>query len=88
MDAYWKTPSLYKRYLERLNDVLSETFTEERLYPRIDQLAEGLEEVGTEDFNHWGKKGGARSWQHSVKNVKTFIKRRRAFLQKELRKLN
>ncbi|NCF93042.1 MAG: hypothetical protein GWQ05_19130 [Verrucomicrobiaceae bacterium] len=87
MDAYWKTPSLRKRYLERLNDVLSETFTEERLYPRIDQLAESLEEVGTEDFNHWGKMGGARSWQHSVNDVKTFIKRRRALLQKAPRKL-
>ena len=83
MDAYWKTPSLRKRYLQRLTEVLSETFTEERLYPRIDQLAKGLEEMGSVDFDRWGKMGGARTWQRAVKDVKTYVKKRRAFLQKQ-----
>ena len=87
MDAYWKTPTLRKRYLKRLTEVLNETFTEERLFPRIDQLSAGLKELGSPDFTRWGKMGRSRSWHQSVQELKAFVKKRRAYLQKELRRL-
>ncbi|MFT4641704.1 MAG: hypothetical protein ACI8T1_005047 [Verrucomicrobiales bacterium] len=86
MDAYWKTPSLRRRYLNRLSEVLTETFTEKKLYPRIDQLTEILKAVGDADLKRWGEMRRTRNWQVAVKEVKSYVKNRRAFLQKELKR--
>jgi spore coat protein CotH len=85
-DRFFSEPELRRRFGQRLDNLLADTFTPEKLFPVLDQLEASLAEAAVLDRDRWG--GPRVSLHTGIAGVKQFIEQRRAFLQRELRRLN
>jgi spore coat protein H len=84
-DRFLGEPTLRARFLDRLAELLESEFTPEKLFPLLDRLESELEPYAAQDRRRWP---GVREDLHSgIAGVKSYIERRRAFLQRELRQL-
>ena len=81
VDRFFSVPTLKKRYMDRLAELLRTTFTEEELLPLVDRLAGSIATEAALDRSRWGGQG---DWRSAVELVKSFIRKRRQFLLSEL----
>lgn len=85
-DRFFSEPVLRARLLERLEELLEKEFTPAKLFPILDQLASDLGADAALDRRRWS--GPDEDLHSGIAGVKSFIQRRRAFLQAELKKLH
>ncbi len=81
-ERFFESPELTRRFFERLGVLLESTFTEKRLWPRIDQLGREIALAARLDRQRWG--GGGSDFPSGLEGVKQFIADRRGFLRSEL----
>ncbi|MCZ6792796.1 MAG: CotH kinase family protein [Planctomycetota bacterium] len=80
-DRFLGEPALRKRFYDRLSELLRESFTEEKIWPRLDALKEAIAEEADLDRRRWG---GDHNWRGAIDDVKRFVSQRRAFLLSDL----
>jgi len=85
MDRFLAEPTLRARFLDRLQNLLEKEFTTEKLFPILDQLESDIGPEAALDRERWG--GGGSNLHNGIAQLKTFVKRRRAFLLEEIPKL-
>lgn len=76
-DRLWKDPVLREEYKKRLKDVLQNIFTEEKLFPLIDNMTEELDEYIKKEPIRWGTYS---EYKEQADAIKYFITARRGFL--------
>jgi spore coat protein H len=74
-------PTYYTRLLARLNTLLSSEFTEEKLFPKIDAYYNDIRALVYQDPKKWPTN---EQFEQERDRLKDWIRRRRAFLFKEL----
>ena len=84
-DRFFSEPVLRTRFLDRLDELLEKEFTPEKLFPVLDRLESDLGSEAVLDRRRWP--GPDEDLHNGIAGVKSFIQRRRAFLQAELKKL-
>jgi len=84
-DRFINEPVLRTRFLERLEELLEKEFTPAKLFPILDQLESELSADAALDRRRWS--GPDEDLHSGIAGVKSFIQRRRAFLQAELKEL-
>jgi spore coat protein H len=84
-DHFFSEPTLRARFLDRLSELLEKEFTPAKLFPLLDQLESDLGPDAALDRRRWS--GSGEDLHNGIAGVKSFIQRRRAFLQAELKKL-
>jgi len=85
-DRFFSEPALRSRFLKRLGELLEKEFTSEKLFPIIDQLEAQINTTAEMDRKRWPSP--TPSLHNGIEQVKSYIKRRRAFLLSELDKLS
>jgi hypothetical protein len=81
LDRFLEVPAFKKRFHDRLRVLLAETFTEEKLWPRIDALKGEIAAEADLDRRRWG---GDPDWRSAVDQLKRYVAGRRAFLLSQL----
>jgi len=84
-DRFFSEPVLRARFLNRLGELLENEFTTEKLFPILDRFESALAEDAALDRRRWS--GPSEDLHTGIAEVKSFIQRRRAFLQAELKRL-
>jgi spore coat protein CotH len=84
-DRFFSEPALRLRFLNRLSELLEQEFTPAKLFPVLDNLETEIAPAAELDRVRWP--GPAGDLHRGIAGVKSFIERRRAFLQKEIPKL-
>jgi len=84
-DRLLSEPVLRARFLKRLRELLDKEFTTEKLYPILDQLEKQITATAALDRKRWPSP--TPSLHNGIEQVKSYIKRRHAFLLSELDKL-
>jgi spore coat protein H len=84
-DGFLIEPTLRARFLDRLADLLEKEFTPAKLFPVLDRLESDLGPDAAQDRRRWP--GPRENLHQGIAGVKSFIQRRRAFLQSELKTL-
>lgn len=88
MDACFTTPALRRRYLERLEGHLQETFSPDRLEKMLQEVSAGMDAAATQDLAKWGKWGNStRDWRQAVEQVGDVLRMRHAYLKNEVKQL-
>ena len=83
-DRFFSEPSLRARLLARLHELLDKEFTAEKLFPILDRLETQISPTAALDRKRWSSP--TPDLHTGIAEVKSYIKRRRAFLQAELAK--
>jgi len=83
-DGFLSEPSLRARLLARLRELLDKEFTAEKLFPILDRLENQIGPTAALDRRRWPSP--TPDLHTGIGEVKSYIKRRRAFLQAELAK--
>ncbi len=85
-DLFLREPALRDRFFNRLQELLQDTFTEERLLERIDALEETIKGEADADRRKWGigLGRGSPSLRAGVEQLKNYIVQRRKFLLEQL----
>jgi spore coat protein H len=81
LDRFLEVPSFRKRFHDRLRRLLEETFTEEKLRPRIDALEEEIAAEADLDRRRWG---GDPDWRSAVEQLERYVTGRREFILSQL----
>jgi spore coat protein H len=84
-ESFLSDPTLRMRFLDRLSQLLDQEFTPAKLFPFLDQLEKQIAPVAQMDRARWP--GPAGDLHTGIAGVKSFIERRRTYLQKEIPKL-
>lgn len=84
-ERFFSDPSLKARFVERLRTLLDKEFTEEKLFPVLDQLEASITPDGETDRRKWP--GSAPDFHAGIRQVKVFIRQRRSFLTAEIERL-
>jgi spore coat protein H len=84
-ERFFSEPTLRLRFLDRLSELLESEFTTTKLFPLLDQLEEGITSAAELDRRLWPAPAG--DLHAGIAGVKSFIERRRAYLQEEINKL-
>ncbi len=82
---FFNDPTLRSRFLIRLEELLEREFTVTKWFPILDQYEAQLSEVAARDRKRWG--GGEGNLHTGIADVKNFMQRRKAFLQREIARL-
>ncbi len=84
-ERFFSEPSLRRRFLDRLSELLDKEFTTEKLFPVLDQLETQIAPAAQLDRVRWpGPTGDLHS---GIAGVKCFIEQRRAYLQQQISQL-
>ena len=73
------------RFLNRLEELLEKEFTTEKLFPVLDRLESDISADAALDRARWP--GPTPDLHRGIAQVKSYIKRRRAFLQGEVARM-
>lgn len=84
-DRFFSEPVLRARFLDRLGELIEKEFTPAKLFPILDQLESDISSEAVMDRRRWS--GPDEDLHSGIAGVKSFIQRRRAFLQAELKRL-
>jgi len=84
-DRFFSEPALRARFLDRLAELLEKEFTTARLFPVLDRLESAIQEQAALDRRRWP--GSGEDLQSGMAGLKSYIERRRAYLQRELKQL-
>jgi len=84
-DRFFSVPAFRAQFLKRLDFLLRQEFTEEKLFPLLDLWEAQLSGAAPQDRRLWP--GPAEDLHRGIAGVKSFIKQRRAFLMREAAKL-
>jgi spore coat protein CotH len=84
-DRFLSDPALRARFLDRLAELLEKEFTTDKLFPILDQLESDIGPEAALDRRRW--RGPAGNLHNGVAGLKSFIERRRTWLQGELAQL-
>jgi spore coat protein H len=84
-ERFLRQPTLRLRFLDRLSELLETEFTTAKLFPVLDKLEEEIAPAAELDRLRWP--GPAGDFHSGIAGVKSFIEKRRAFLQAEIPKL-
>jgi len=85
LDRFFSEPALRARFVGRLGELLEKEFTTEKLFPILDRFESELGPDAALDRRRWS--GASEDLHRGIAEVKSFIQRRRAFLQAELKRL-
>lgn len=81
-DRFFSEPALRARFLKRLEQLLNQEFTEAKLFPLLDRLESQIAEAAAMDRRRWP--APAPDLHTGIAEVKDYIKRRRAFVRREI----
>ncbi|MBI3417779.1 MAG: CotH kinase family protein [Verrucomicrobia bacterium] len=84
-DRFFSEPTLRARFLDRLAELLEKEFTTQKLFPVLDRLETAMGPDAALDRRRWP--GPAGDLHNGIAGVKSYIERRRVFLQRELTQL-
>lgn len=84
-ERFFSEPKLRVRFLDRLSELLDKEFTTAKLFPVLDQLEEEIAVAAEIDRARWSSPAG--DIHNGIAGVKSFIERRRAYLQQEIPRL-
>ena len=84
-DRFLSEPILRTRFLNRLDELLQKIFTEEKLFPILDQFESQIESDAARDREQWP--GAPADIHAGVAEIKGYIAHRRAFLLRETARL-
>lgn len=84
-NRFFSEPALRAKFLDRLSELLNTEFTTAKLFPVLDKLEADIAPAAELDRLRWP--GPAGDLHDGIAGVKSFIERRRAFLQAEIPKL-
>jgi spore coat protein CotH len=84
-DRFLAEPSLRARFLDRLKDLLDKEFTEQKLFPMLDQVEAEIAPEAVLDRRRWP--APAPDLHQAIEQVKEFVRHRRAFLLTEIQQL-
>lgn len=84
-DAFFRDPTLTRRFLDRVSELLEKEFTSEKLEPVIDRWERDLGDAAALDRQTWPSPAG--DTHAGILGVKRFIKDRRTFLRGAIRVL-
>jgi spore coat protein CotH len=83
-ERFFKEPALRTRLLDRLETLLQNEFTKEKLFPIMNQLESGIRADVRLDRQRWPN-GSAGDIHEGIAVVKGYILERRAYLLRELK---
>lgn len=81
-DAFFSDATLRGRFIDRLEALLKNEFTTEKLFPIVDQFAAVLAPIAVQDRKRWPSDAG--EFHQGIRELKGVIQRRRAFLLREI----
>lgn len=84
-DNFLRIPAYRARFLNRLEALLEQEFTPAKLYPFIDRWSSLIAQDASLDRARW--RGGDRTFQAGIVQLKKFIEKRRMFLLREIAEL-
>ena len=84
-DRFLGDPALRARFLDRLGELLEKEFTTDKLFPVLERLESDIGPEAALDRSQWP--GPAENLHRGVAELKTYIERRRTYLQHELAQL-
>ncbi len=84
-ERFFTEPKLRLRFLDRLSELLDKEFTTAKLFPVLDQLEAETTAAAELDRALWPSPAG--DLHGGIAGVKSFIERRRGYLQNEIPKL-
>jgi spore coat protein H len=84
-ERFFSEPKLRLRFLDRLSELLDKEFTTAKLFPVLDQLEADIAAAAQLDRARWPSPAG--DFHSGIAGVKSFIERRRAYLQNEIPRL-
>ncbi len=84
-EKFFSNPTLRARFSDRLLELLRTEFTEERLYPVLDQIEAAISPDAERDRQRWP--GGDPDFHSGIEQVKRYIKERREYLLAEAKRL-
>jgi spore coat protein CotH len=84
-NRFFSEPGLRAKFLDRLSELLNTEFTTAKLFPVLDKLEADIAPAAELDRLRWP--GPAGDLHDGIAGVKSFIERRRAFLQAEIARL-
>jgi spore coat protein H len=84
-DRFFSEPSLRAQFLDQLADRLAQEFTTEKLFPVLDRLESDIGPEAALDRRRWP--GPNEDLHSGIAEVKSYIERRRAYLQREMKQL-
>ncbi len=84
-DRFFNEPTLRRRFADRLEELMREEFTPQKLNPLLDRLEVEIAPEADLDRRLWPK--SAEGLHTEINRIKQFIVERRAFLMEELAKL-
>ena len=83
-DRFFSDATLRTQFVNRLEELLRDEFTPQKLFPILDQYEMQLASAASRDRKRWG---GADNLHEGIAEVKAFIQHRRGFLVREIAKL-
>jgi spore coat protein H len=81
-ERFFSEPALRERFFQRLQFLVEHEFTEEKLFPVLDQFATQLGPLASQDRRRWS--GPDESLQAGMAELKQVIRQRRKFVRQEL----
>ncbi len=84
-DRFLSEPALRARFLNRLEELLEQEFTTEKLFPIIDRLKSEIAPEAELDRQQWPSPAG--DFKRGISELKSYIERRRAFLKNGIKSL-
>jgi len=82
---FFSDTTLRMRFLNRLEELLEKEFTAEKLFPILDRLESDISADAAQDRARWP--GTTSDLHGGIAQLKSYIKRRRAFLQGEVARM-
>jgi spore coat protein CotH len=84
-ERFFSEPSLRARFLDRLSELLDKEFTSKKLFPILDRMEAEISVDAANDRRKWSNSDS--DFRSGIKQLKTFIEERRAYLLKEVPRL-
>ena len=84
-ERFFSEPTLRLQFLNRLSELLENEFTTAKLFPVLDQLEAEITPAAELDRVRWPSPAG--DLRAGIAGVRSFIERRRAYLQEEIPRL-
>jgi spore coat protein CotH len=84
-DRFFSEPTLRARFQDRLAELLDTEFTAKKLFGILDGMETGIASDAARDRRKWP--GSEPDFRAGIRQVKTFIEQRRAYLIQELARL-